>query len=318
MATSKFKAFGKVTQLVRFDWFIKYMLRDKSNFEILEGFLSELLKDDIKIIEIIESESNKKHKKDKFNRVDILVKTATDERIIVEIQNNTEYDYLQRILFGVCKTIVENMESGSTYDTIKRVISVSIVYFPVAQGEDYIYVGQTQFRGLHYNDVLTLLPEQQELFKKQTLEEIYPNFYLIKAGDFDDEQVQNTLDEWVYFLKTGEVRDGFSAKGLDKAKKKLEVAKMRGKKRKEYDAYEDSLHSEASYNKQMELNDKVLDRKVQAMKDDFKTQGIAYEDAELVMRLHLKNKSADDIAIFTDIELKKVKHVIAAYRDILK
>ena len=30
----------KITELVRFDWFIKYMFRDKSDFEILEGFLS--------------------------------------------------------------------------------------------------------------------------------------------------------------------------------------------------------------------------------------------------------------------------------------
>ena len=85
-------------KLVRFDWFVKFMLRDKSNFEILEGFLSELLKEDIRIIEILDSESNKKTKTDKFNRVDILVRDHKDERIIIEIQNNKEYDYLQRIL----------------------------------------------------------------------------------------------------------------------------------------------------------------------------------------------------------------------------
>ena len=43
MATSNIFKSPKVTKLIRFDWFIKYMLRDKSNFEILEGFLSELL-----------------------------------------------------------------------------------------------------------------------------------------------------------------------------------------------------------------------------------------------------------------------------------
>ncbi len=43
---------------IRFDWAIKRLLRQKSNFGILEGFLSELLNQDIKILEIIESESN--------------------------------------------------------------------------------------------------------------------------------------------------------------------------------------------------------------------------------------------------------------------
>ncbi len=45
---------GKITELVRFDWFIKFIFRNKSDFDILEGFLSELLKDDIKILEILE------------------------------------------------------------------------------------------------------------------------------------------------------------------------------------------------------------------------------------------------------------------------
>ncbi len=308
MATSKIIKSPKVTRLVRFDWFMKFMLRDKSNFEILEGFLSELLKEDIKIIEILDSESNQTHKKDKFNRVDILVKTANDERVIVEIQNNTEYDYLQRILFGACKTIVENMERGATYDTIKKVISVSIVYFSVAQGMDYVYLGQTQFRGMHLNDVLTLLPEQQELFNRKSLEELYPNFYLIKAGDFDGKEMKDKLDEWIYFLKTGDVQEGFSAQGLDKAKKKLDVAKMNAKKRKAYNAYENSLHSEASYNMQMQLEIMLAERKAKA-------EGKAEGKAEIVIRLHLKGKDVDEIADVTGLPVEKVMEIIAKYKE---
>ncbi|MEY4933992.1 MAG: hypothetical protein RIS64_351 [Bacteroidota bacterium] len=59
---------AKFTEVVRFDWFIKYMFRDKTDFEILEGFLSELLKENITILEILESESNQDQKDDKFNR----------------------------------------------------------------------------------------------------------------------------------------------------------------------------------------------------------------------------------------------------------
>jgi predicted transposase/invertase (TIGR01784 family) len=137
------------TELVRFDWFMKYMFRDKSDFEVLEGFLSVLLKEDILILEILESEGNQSRKKAKWNRVDVLVKTSTDERIIVEIQNNEEFDYLQRILFGACKTITDNINKGEPYASIKKVISVSIVYFRAAQGRDYIYHGYTVMQNLH-------------------------------------------------------------------------------------------------------------------------------------------------------------------------
>ncbi|WYD79654.1 MAG: hypothetical protein V8K32_10085 [Candidatus Electrothrix gigas] len=44
-------------KLISFDWAMKKLLRSKANFDILEGFLSELLKEDIHILEILESEN---------------------------------------------------------------------------------------------------------------------------------------------------------------------------------------------------------------------------------------------------------------------
>jgi hypothetical protein len=61
-------------KLISFDWAIKKLLRSKANFGILEGFLSELLKFDVKILEVLESESNSDYQSDKFNRVDLKVK----------------------------------------------------------------------------------------------------------------------------------------------------------------------------------------------------------------------------------------------------
>ena len=44
--------------LIRFDWAVKRLLRNKANLGILEGFLSELIGEDIKIESILESESS--------------------------------------------------------------------------------------------------------------------------------------------------------------------------------------------------------------------------------------------------------------------
>ena len=85
-------------ELVTFDWAMKKLLRAKANFNVLEGFLSELLRDDITILEILESESNRETPRDKQNCVDILVKDRLDRRIIIEVQYAREDDYLQRIL----------------------------------------------------------------------------------------------------------------------------------------------------------------------------------------------------------------------------
>jgi len=91
-------------KLISFDWAMKKILRQKANFVILEGFLSELLKFDVKIIEILESEANQDEESDKFNRVDLLAKDEQGKLILVEIQYNNEIDYFQRILYGTSKS----------------------------------------------------------------------------------------------------------------------------------------------------------------------------------------------------------------------
>ncbi|HHB94810.1 MAG TPA: hypothetical protein ENK88_06665 [Campylobacterales bacterium] len=57
----------------------------KANFEILEGFLTELLKFDIKIEEILEIETNQDTQENKFNRVDILAKNLLKENMNIAL-----------------------------------------------------------------------------------------------------------------------------------------------------------------------------------------------------------------------------------------
>jgi predicted transposase/invertase (TIGR01784 family) len=117
--------------LVRFDWAMKRLLRNKSNFGILEGFLSELLREDIKIEQILESESNQDDLSLKFNRVDILALNSKNQLAIIELQNESERDYFHRILFSSSKTLVEHFDLGKPYGDIRKIYSINIVYYSV-------------------------------------------------------------------------------------------------------------------------------------------------------------------------------------------
>ena len=304
---------AKFTEVVRFDWFIKYMFRDKADFEILEGFLSELLKENITILEILESESNSDQKDDKFNRVDVLVKTAKDERIIVEVQNNEEYDYLHRILFGACKTIVENMKRGFKYSLVKKVISVNIVYFEVGQGLDYIYHGDTRFRGIHLKDELLLTPEQRQEFDKKTPSEIFPEYYLIKAFNFDG-KIQESLDEWVYLFKNSQIEDHFKAKGIEKAKQKLAVAKLSKRKRTAYEQYVRNLHDEASWNAHQHFkNETVVQMQVERKVKETLDKAVA--DAEVKIKIEVAKNflqngaSVELVAVATGLSIEVIQEI---------
>lgn len=232
-------------KLIRFDWAIKRLLRNKANFVVLEGFLSELLFDNIKIEQILESESNQDYDDDKFNRVDILTHNSKNELIIIEIQSTYEIDYFHRMAYGVSKSISENLKLGQKYSEIKKVISINIVYFDLGQGQDYIYRGRTDFKGLHQNDILGLSEKQKQTFVKQEVADIFPEYYLLKVNQFND-IAKDTLDEWVYFLKNSEVKDDFKAKGLKEANDVLDIMKLPADDQYGYNRYLDSLHLKAS------------------------------------------------------------------------
>lgn len=232
-------------KLISFDWALKKLLRSKANFVILEGFLSELLREDIKIQEILESATNKRHEDDKSNQVDLLVKNHKEELIIIELQYDYEVDYMQRILYGTSKIISENLVAGMTYSSVKKVISISIVYFDLGQGEDYVYHGTTRFIGLHNNDELKLSDAQKKFYGTDEAHKIYLEYYILKVNQFN-EVAKDGLDEWIYFFKNDEVKKGFTARGLKEAASELDVMKMPLEEQQEYEHYYDDLRRRAS------------------------------------------------------------------------
>ena len=237
----------KRIELIRFDWAMKRILRDKANYAVLEGFLSVLLKEKVTIETILGSQANQEKEDEKYNDVDILVRNSKGEFIIIEVQNTKQNDYFHRILFGSAKIITEYIQSGAPYENVKKVYSITVAYFDLGQGLDYVYHGTTVFKGLHCGDILMLSSSQRERYEKLRIHEIYPEYWIIKAGIFDEDQVQDELDEWIYFFKTGCILEGFTAAGLDSAKKLLDKLNLPKAEREEYNYYEEHLRKLASY-----------------------------------------------------------------------
>ena len=109
-------------EIVSFDWAIKYILRDKANFVILEGFLLALLNEKIVIKSLLESESNQTNSEMKYNRVDLMAINSIGEHIIIEVQYAPEKNYFKRLLYGTSKDIEDNIKSGEDYSNVKKSI----------------------------------------------------------------------------------------------------------------------------------------------------------------------------------------------------
>ena len=229
-------------KLIRFDWAMKTLLRDKANFDVLEGFLSALLEDDdIKILTILESETNAESENDKFNRVDLLVQDSQLRKIYIEIQNTRETDYLESLLYASSKIIVENQNLGEDFKNISKVISVSILYFNLGYGDDYIYYGTTEFKGMNTGNKFivkkrTNISETLEPKYKFVEKNIFPEYYLITVERYKN-IVQKRFDEWIYLIKNNEVAEGSTSKNIEKARQKLAEINMTAEQRKVYEKY---------------------------------------------------------------------------------
>ena len=221
---------------VRFDWAIKRLLRQKANFDVLEGFLTVFLGEKVTILEILESESNQLSAEDKFNRVDIKARNSKDEIIIIEIQNTRELYYLERILYGVAKAITEHISLGETYYKVKKIYSISVLYFDIGKGNDYLYYGQNHFVGVHTGDHLQVNVKERDAIVSRMPAEIFPEYVLIRVNEFDKVAV-TPLEEWMKYLKDGTIRPDTTAPGLSEAREKLKYFSMPPKERMAYDEH---------------------------------------------------------------------------------
>lgn len=208
------------TTYIRFDWAMKRMLRDKANFGVLEGLITTLLGKKIKIQKLLESESNQEDEDDKQNRVDILAEDEQGELFLIEVQNESEFAYFQRMLFGTSKLVTEYINRGQGYENIRKIYSINIVYFRLGNGTDYVYHGKTEFRGIHNGELLTLSNFQRQKFLVDEVSELYPEYFILKVNDFN-KWSRVPLEQWIYFLNTGEIPEDADAPGLSEAREKL-------------------------------------------------------------------------------------------------
>ena len=235
---------------IRFDWAMKRLLRDKANYVVLEGFLASLLGKRFKIHRFLESEGNQEDEEDKYNRVDILAESEDGELCIIEVQNSRELSYFHRMLYGVSKAITEYIGLGKPYEGVRKVYSINIVYFELGQGKDYVYHGKTEFVGLHQpHDTLKLSVRQNEKFfgnkeldvmKRKAASDLFPEYYVLRVNDFD--KVATTpLDEWIEFLKTGNISAKAKAAGLSEARERLRVDALSDKDKQAYYRHMESV-----------------------------------------------------------------------------
>ena len=275
--------------LISFDWALKSILRQKDNFDILEGFLSDLLNEKITILDLLESESNKDSEKDKFNRVDLKAKDSSGREIIIEVQHNKEPDYLERVYYGASKSLTDNMQGGYKYGRVKKIISVSIVYWPMLE-KSYLVKGEMCFRDLADDNRELQVKDRQKVFAE---------YYFIQPEWFED-IIKSKIDEWVYMFKHSKVKGELEATNMSRAQEKLDWLKMTQKERAAYDEYQlnktinegvlQVKFDEGIQQGKQEGRQEGIKEERQKIIDAMRESGISPEQIEEVLKTHRRAK----------------------------
>ena len=194
--------------------------------------------------------------------MDLLAENSKGELILIEVQNNNEYAYFQRMLFGTSKLVTEYINRGEGYNKVRKVYSVNIVYFSLGSGKDVVYHGKTEFRGIHQGDVLELTPFQKQTFKVDTVSQLSPEYYILKVNYFN-QVARSPLEEWIYYLNTGDIPDNATAPGLNEARQRLKLDRMTKEELNAYYRHLDNIvilrdnifteRAEGERNKQIEI-----------------------------------------------------------------
>ena len=221
--------------LISFDYAIKYLLKNKGDYEIVEGFISALLAvqgyKPIKINALLESESNKEASHLKKSIADLVVQDEDDNKYIVEIERAFTPHFLHKAHFNTSRLVVDSILGNQDYTTIKKVFHISLLYFYTDQMRKPIYHGETIIHEVDTAHPMQVLIANQGLilFKHKN---IFPEYFFISIPLFN-EVIHQEIDEWLYIMKHSEVREDFRSPYMKKVTERLSVLRMDDEERNE-------------------------------------------------------------------------------------
>ena len=284
--------------LVSFDYGIKYLLRDKGDYSIVEGFISALLKTkgykDIKIVALLESESNKEDSKSKRSLADLIVEDEDHHKYIIEIERNVKDSFIHKSLFNASRLIVDNLSQREDYTQILKVFHISLLYFPIGNGNGSIYHGKTIMHEIETHDKLSVHIKNQKTSEMFDATDILPEYFYISVPLFND-RLEKEIDDWLHVMKYDEVPKNYHSPYMAQIAEKLSILKMTQDERNSYSYYQKIL-----YNDRDEL---------QAAEARGEARGKSDREVEIAKKLLDKNNSIEDVSDITGLSISAIEQL---------
>jgi len=282
--------------LISFDYAIKYLLKDKGDYEIVEGFISALLKSygykAVKIISLLDTESNKEYKKGKRSLADLIVEDEEHNKYIVEIERQYKDSFIHKACFNTSRLIVDHLGEHMDYMNIVKVFHISLLYFPVGKGA--IHHGKTIIREMETKEKLTVHitdPKTKKIICDAT--DILPEYFFISVPLFND-RLEKEMDDWLYVLKYDNIPDTYHSPYMKRVADKLSILKMTPEERESYAYYMKQL-----YNDRDELQAAITKGILQGREEERRKN--EEEKKDMARKMLKRGMSVEDVSAITGL-----------------
>lgn len=267
----------------------KHVFGRDENKEILIAFLNEIIPDkQIIDLEHIRNEQVPFDPETKASVFDLYCETQGGSRIVVELQREEQFDYIDRAIYYGAFPIQNQIAKGKKRYTFSAVYVINILNFNLVELKgDNNPVSTFRLKELKTNKILshkyTLIFIELSKFAKR-LEEISPD---------------NILEGYLYFLRNmhnfKEQPKEFQQQIWDKLFNAARVAKMN---RQERQAYIKKMNTERDRINQWEF----------AM-EQAKTKGMAEEKMTIAKSMKLEGISIDIICKCTGLSIEEIENL---------
>ena len=292
--------------LVSFDYAIKYLLKDKGDYDIVEGFISTLIGScgykPVKIKALLESSSNKEASSLKGSIADLIVEDEDGSKYIVEIDRSYTNLFLHKACFNSSRLIVDSISNGEDYSTIKKIIHINLLYFPFGNTEVPMHHAKTIFHEIDtkHPQSLHLADMGMRFFDSHN---IFPEYFIISVPLFND-VIQSEMDEWLYMMKHSEVKEDFKSPYMKKVAQRLSILKMNQTERNIYRTYRNESLKERDYI--VSAEEKGRDEGIEIGKAEGKIEG----KIEVAKNLLLQNIDINVVASATGLSIEQIKKLM--------
>ncbi|WP_339043805.1 PD-(D/E)XK nuclease family transposase [Cardinium endosymbiont of Tipula unca] len=225
--------------LISFDYAIKYLLKNKGDYDIIEGFISALLAiqgyKPVKINALLDGESNKETAELKRSIADLVVEDEDGNKYIVEIERTLTANFMHKACFNTSRLVVDSIYGNQNYTAIKKVFHISLLYFSKKEMNKPIYHGKTIIHEIDTENPIDMRIANQG-FVVYEHHNVFPEYFFISVLSFNG-VINNELDEWLYVMKHSDTREDFKSLYMKKVAERLSILKMSTEERNAYYYY---------------------------------------------------------------------------------